>query len=149
MTRPFLAGGLVLDSLGATLSNSSRMCLFSVTSGFIIVQAAFVLCRELPSFVLLFALGEFVLFMISAPITTIILMSVPSQLRPLAFSVQTISIHLFGDVPSPPLAGWIHDNLFHEDDKVRQLLVLDCSFGGELRLVCHAFHVHSLLGLKQ
>lgn len=41
--------------------------------------------------------------------------SVPSGLRPLAMSLMTIAIHLFGDVPSPPLLGWLQGQL--EDGK--------------------------------
>lgn len=33
--------------------------------------------------------------------------SVPTSLRPMAMSLMTISIHLLGDVPSPPLLGWL------------------------------------------
>jgi hypothetical protein len=56
---------------------------------------------------------------LQAPMTRIILLSAPVHLQPLAFSIQTITIHVLGDVPSPPLAGWIHDHILHQGDKVR------------------------------
>lgn len=106
--------------MGSTkASNASLICLVAIAGGFLTVQVAFGLCYQLPIFMLIFAVGEFLLFMIQSPLTTLILLSVPADLRPLAFSVQTITIHVLGDVPSPPLAGWMHDHMFHADDSVR------------------------------
>lgn len=114
------AGGIWLDRLGATSSwNATVVCLVAIAGGAVTVQVAFALCYRLLPFMVLFAAGEFLLFMIQSPLTTLILLSVPTDLRPLAFSVQTISIHVFGDVPAPPAAAWIHDHVFQKDDSVR------------------------------
>jgi hypothetical protein len=114
-----LGGGLILDALGGHARDAAAICFLSCAGGFVLMQAAFRLCFSLVPFVAVFAVGEFVLFLLQSPCTRIILMSVPQHLQPLAFSIQTISIHVFGDVPSPPLAGWIHDQTFHADDIVR------------------------------
>lgn len=37
--------------------------------------------------------------------------SVPTSLRPLGASLTTLSIHLLGDVPSPPLLGMLQSKL--------------------------------------
>ena len=73
--------------------------------------------------------------------TRIILLSAPVHLQPLAFSIQTIMIHVLGDVPSPPLAGWIHDHIFEPDDYVRpQTFPIPSSYTYSLRRKC-VFHV--------
>ena len=33
--------------------------------------------------------------------------TVPTRLRPLAAGMGTVTSHLFGDVPTPPLVGWV------------------------------------------
>ena len=33
--------------------------------------------------------------------------TVPTRLRPLAAGMGTVTSHLFGDVPTPPLTGWV------------------------------------------
>ena len=114
-----LAGGLLLDRLGGAARDAAALCAASCAAGFCILQAAFRLCFSLPAFVAAFAVGETVMFTLQAPVTRIILTAVPPPLQPLALSLQTVAIHVFGDVPSPPLAGWVHDHSFHADDLVR------------------------------
>lgn len=46
-----------------------------------------------------------------APNTAVVLWSVPSRLRPFAMSLQVIVIHVFGDVPSPVLLGWLQERI--------------------------------------
>ncbi len=46
-----------------------------------------------------------------APNTAVVLWSVPARLRPFAMSLQVIVIHVFGDVPSPVLLGWLQERL--------------------------------------
>jgi MFS transporter, Spinster family, sphingosine-1-phosphate transporter len=113
-----LAGGLVLDALGGSETGAAAVCLASCALGFVLLQAAFRLCFTLTSFIVVFACGQFALFMLQAPITRIVLLAVSPDLQPLAFSIQTIAIHVLGDVPSPPLAGLVHDGLFSPDDVV-------------------------------
>jgi len=37
--------------------------------------------------------------------------TVPTRLRPLAAGMGTVTSHLFGDVPTPPLTGWVQGKL--------------------------------------
>ena len=46
-----------------------------------------------------------------APVAALSMWAVPSVLRPLAISLMTVVIHLLGDVPSPPLLGWLQATL--------------------------------------
>jgi Organic Anion Transporter Polypeptide (OATP) family len=137
-----LAGGLVLDALGGSARAAASVCLASCALGFVLLQLAFRVCYTFAPFVAVFAAGELVLFMLQSPITRIILMSVPADLRPLAFGIQTITIHVLGDVPSPPLAGWIHDAVFEADDIVRPAInpcasiSRGCPCGALLALLC-------------
>jgi hypothetical protein len=43
------------------------------------------------------------------PVNAITLWSVPPNQRPFACAMGTVAIHLFGDVPSPPLLGKLQD----------------------------------------
>ena len=42
---------------------------------------------------------------VQAPVAALCMWCVPTDLRPLGVSMMTVSIHLLGDVPSPPLVG--------------------------------------------
>jgi MFS transporter, Spinster family, sphingosine-1-phosphate transporter len=123
-------GGTVLDYAGGGSPAAAGVCVTSVLFGFAFLQIGFLSCRTLWPFVGLFAAGELMLFMVQAPVTRIILLSAPTALQPMAFSVQTISIHVLGDVPSPPLAGWLHDHLFDTDDVVRTSSDSCCTIPG-------------------
>ncbi len=46
-----------------------------------------------------------------APVVAVQMWSVPQQLRALGASLMTVSIHLLGDVPSPPLLGLLQSKL--------------------------------------
>ena len=43
----------------------------------------------------------------AAPVNAVLLWSVPHELRPFALSAAEFAQHLFGDIPSPPLLGWL------------------------------------------
>jgi hypothetical protein len=106
-----LFGGLALDALGSTLSNANLVCGISNLVGLVFVLASFLAARSFTAFIVLFAFGELALFMMQAPVNAIGMWSVPPALRPLAISMVTVSIHLLGDVPSPPLVGAIQSAL--------------------------------------
>jgi hypothetical protein len=106
-----LFGGLALDALGSTLSNANLVCGVSNLVGLVFVLASFLVARSFTAFIVLFAFGELALFMMQAPVNAIGMWSVPPALRPLAISMVTVSIHLLGDVPSPPLVGAIQSAL--------------------------------------
>jgi sugar phosphate permease len=52
---------------------------------------------------------EFAIFMSTSPINVVILQGVPEELRASAMALSIFSIHLLGDLISPPLIGAISD----------------------------------------
>jgi len=56
-------------------------------------------------------LGELMLFASTGPINSAIVNSVPAERRATAVAFSILAIHLLGDVPSPPLIGWVSDML--------------------------------------
>ena len=59
------------------------------------------------AFLFFLAVGESFAFMLQAPINAVVLRSVPTDSRPLACALCTVAVHVFGDVPSPPLFGYL------------------------------------------
>lgn len=55
------------------------------------------------------AVSELLLFASSGPVNAAIVADVPPQLRARAMAASIVAIHLLGDVPSPPLVGWLAD----------------------------------------
>jgi MFS family permease len=62
-------------------------------------------------FLLLLSLAVFFIYGTSAGLTRVIMLTVPTQTRPFAIALQTLGLHLFGDVPSPVVVGAIKDSL--------------------------------------
>ncbi|MBX7105041.1 MAG: MFS transporter [Gemmataceae bacterium] len=52
-------------------------------------------------------LAVFCLFFNTGPTNTVLANVTPSRLRAAGFAVNILIIHILGDVPSPPLMGWI------------------------------------------
>ncbi|KAM1486299.1 hypothetical protein ACFX2I_000514 [Malus domestica] len=105
-----LAGGLILDAVTATIYNAFKLLSVATFLGAIFCFSAFCV-RNLYGFVVLFALGELLVFATQAPVNYVSLRCVTPSLRPLAMAVSTVSIHIFGDVPSSPLAGILQDHV--------------------------------------
>jgi len=84
----------------------------AVVSGLAALPALFSLLAPTP---LLFFIGFGIccvlLFSATAPINAALLQSVPEARRASAMAISIFSIHLFGDLPSPPLVGQISDRL--------------------------------------
>ena len=99
-----LFGGFVVDTFGSTLPNALRTCACAAFAGFIFLEIAF-RCSSFGMFLLFFIAGEMFAFVLQAPINAVVLWSVEPRLRPLACGMTTVIIHLFGDVPTPPLFG--------------------------------------------
>lgn len=103
-----LSGGFILDHMNATIPNA-----FKLLSGATLLGAAFcfsAFCfRSLNVFLLLFAVGELLVFATQAPVNYVCLHSVKPSLRPLSMAISTVAIHVFGDVPSSPLVGVLQD----------------------------------------
>ena len=54
-------------------------------------------------------LAEFFLLINTGPLNAAVVNSVGAHVRSSAIAVNLITIHILGDVPSPPLIGWISD----------------------------------------
>lgn len=103
-----IAGGLFLDYIGPTISNA-----FKLLSGATLIGGAFCFCaflsKKLYGFIPLFSVGELLIFATQGPVNYVALHCVEPSLRPLAMAMCTVSIHIFGDVPSSPLVGVLQD----------------------------------------
>jgi hypothetical protein len=105
-----LDGGFILDRMSATISNAFKILGGATFLGAIFCLSAFCL-RSLYGFMVLFSVGELLIFATQAPVNYVCLHCVPPSLRPLSMAMSTISIHIFGDVPSSPLVGILQDHL--------------------------------------
>ncbi|KAK4476947.1 hypothetical protein RD792_016116 [Penstemon davidsonii] len=105
-----LAGGLVLDRMTATISNAFKLLSFATLFGAIFCFAAFCF-KSLYAFLAFFAIGELLVFATQAPVNFVCLHCVKPSLRPLSMAISTVSIHIFGDVPSSPLVGLLQDHI--------------------------------------
>ncbi|GMI86541.1 hypothetical protein like AT2G22730 [Hibiscus trionum] len=105
-----IAGGFILDRLGSTINHAFILLSGATFVGGISCFSAFCL-RNLYGFLVLFAVGELLLFAAQAPVNFICLHCVKPSLRPLAMAMSTVAIHVFGDVPSSPLFGVVQDHI--------------------------------------
>ncbi|VFQ78252.1 unnamed protein product [Cuscuta campestris] len=105
-----LAGGFVLDRMTSTLSNAFKFLSAATFFGAIFCFAAFFF-KSLYAFIAFFAIGELLVFSTQGPVNFVCLHSVKPSLRPLSMAMSTVSIHIFGDVPSSPLVGVLQDHV--------------------------------------
>ncbi|GMJ08093.1 hypothetical protein like AT2G22730 [Hibiscus trionum] len=105
-----LSGGFILDRMSATISNAFILLSGATFLGAIFCFIAFCF-RGLYGFIVLFAVGELLVFATQAPVNYVSLHCVEPSLRPLSMAISTVSIHIFGDVPSSPLVGVLQDNI--------------------------------------
>lgn len=105
-----LAGGFVLDHMTSTLSNAFKFLSAATFFGAIFCFAAFFF-KSLYAFLAFFAIGELLVFSTQGPVNFVCLHSVKPGLRPLSMAMSTVSIHIFGDVPSSPLVGVLQDHV--------------------------------------
>ncbi|GMJ03873.1 hypothetical protein like AT2G22730 [Hibiscus trionum] len=105
-----ISGGFILDRMGATISNAFILLSGATFLGAIFCFSAFCF-RSLYGFIVLFAVGELLVFATQAPVNYVCLHCVKPSLRPLSMAISTVSIHIFGDVPSSPLVGVLQDHI--------------------------------------
>lgn len=105
-----LAGGLILDKMSSTISNAFKILSGATFLGAIFCLVAF-LFKGLFGFIILFSVGELLIFATQAPVNYVSLRCVKPSLRPLSMAISTVSIHIFGDVPSAPLVGVLQDHI--------------------------------------
>ncbi|XP_007047669.2 PREDICTED: probable sphingolipid transporter spinster homolog 2 [Theobroma cacao] len=105
-----ISGGFILDRMSATISHAFILLSGATFLGAIFCFLAFCL-RSLYGFIVLFAVGELLVFATQAPVNYVCLHCVKPSLRPLSMAISTVSIHIFGDVPSSPLVGVLQDHV--------------------------------------
>ncbi|KAJ4714629.1 Major facilitator superfamily [Melia azedarach] len=105
-----ISGGFILDRMSATIPNAFKLLSAATFLGAIFCLSAFCL-RSLYGFIALFSLGELLIFATQAPVNYVCLHCVKPSLRPLSMAISTVSIHIFGDVPSSPLVGVFQDHV--------------------------------------
>lgn len=105
-----VSGGLILDRVGATIPNAFKLLSGATFLGAIFCFSAFCM-KSLSAFIALFSVGELLVFATQAPVNYVCLQSVKPSLRPLSMAISTVSIHIFGDVPSSPLVGVLQDHV--------------------------------------
>ncbi|KAM3368722.1 hypothetical protein ACQJBY_016938 [Aegilops geniculata] len=105
-----LAGGFILDKIDSTISNAFKLLSGATFLGAIFCFGAFCF-KSLYGFIPFFSVGELLVFATQAPVNYICLHSVKPSLRPLSMAMSTVSIHIFGDVPSSPFVGFIQDQI--------------------------------------
>ncbi|XP_042412437.1 probable sphingolipid transporter spinster homolog 2 [Zingiber officinale] len=103
-----LAGGFILDFVDSTISNAFKLLSGATFLGAIFCFSAFCF-KSLYGFIAFFSIGEILVFATQAPVNYICLHCVNPSLRPLSMAMSTVSIHIFGDVPSSPLVGVLQD----------------------------------------
>ncbi|KAL9229509.1 hypothetical protein vseg_004969 [Gypsophila vaccaria] len=103
-----LSGGYILDHIDATISNAFKLLSGATLLGAIFCFSAFCF-SNLYVYLVLFAIGELLVFATQAPVNYVCLHSVKPSLRPLSMAISTVAIHIFGDVPSAPLVGVLQD----------------------------------------
>jgi MFS family permease len=87
-----------------------KICATGSAVGAPIAAACFLSPTANVFFALVF-LAIFFLFLNTSPINAVILQAVPNELRASAMALSIFSIHVFGDLWSPPLVGLLADNL--------------------------------------
>lgn len=101
-----LLGGYVVDSRGSSLATALRTSALAALIGFVFLEIAFA-CNSFAAFIVLLLIGQTFAFALQAPVNAVVLWSVAPRLRPLACSMTTVIIHVFGDVPTPPIFGHV------------------------------------------
>ncbi|KAK2987428.1 hypothetical protein RJ640_018565 [Escallonia rubra] len=105
-----LAGGYVLDLMTCTISNAFKLLSAATFFGAIFCFSAFCF-KSLYVFLALFSIGELLVFATQGPVNYVSLHTVKPSMRPLSMAMSTVSIHIFGDVPSSPLVGVLEDQI--------------------------------------
>lgn len=103
-----LAGGYILDRMHSTITNAFKLLSAATFFGAAFCFGAFCF-KNLYGFIALFSIGELLVFATQGPVNYVCLHSVKPSLRPLSMAMSTVSIHIFGDVPSSPLVGVLQD----------------------------------------
>ena len=106
--------GTFIGGFAATIWHKRNPAAYAWVLGLSVLAAApvsagaFLATSQTTSMIFLGA-AMFLLFLGAGPVNTLILESVPPNLRASAMALSIFLIHLFGDVPSPLMVGWLSD----------------------------------------
>ncbi|XP_047314554.1 probable sphingolipid transporter spinster homolog 2 [Impatiens glandulifera] len=93
-----------------TIPNAFKLLSTATFFGAVFCFSAFCF-KNMYVFLVLFSIGEMLVFSIQGPVNYISLHCVKPSMRPIALAMSTVSIHIFGDVPSSPLVGVLQDSI--------------------------------------
>jgi len=109
-----IIGGFAVDRISTNQTGQKnrdellKQILYQITFGFIMSSLALAADSPFVFFLFLF-LGACAIFMVSSGINMLLMWTVPKVYRPMASALTVLAIHLFGDVPSPIIIGFISD----------------------------------------
>ena len=99
------------------MANAAYLCALGSLIGGLLCMGAFVFdASQKVGFFVTFGLGSAIVFSATGPVNSAIIWVVQvKKLKPslqsLAMSMSTVGVHVFGDVPSPPIVGLIQDQI--------------------------------------
>ncbi len=137
--------GTLLGGFAATAwqrRNSAGYAWLLCVSVFLAVPASLgaFLCSNMVTSMCLLATSMFLLFLPTGPINTLIIESVPVNLRASAMALSIFMIHFFGDMWSPEIVGRLADAWGHDLRKGVLILPVMLLIGGTLWLVLAVLH---------
>ena len=102
-----LAGGWIADRLRGRIAHADLwVCAGSMVLACPLVAVA-ILAEAARLYMPAIAAAELLLFVSTGPVNTAIVEAVEPSVRGRAMGASIVAIHLLGDVPSPPLIGWL------------------------------------------
>jgi MFS family permease len=102
-----LAGGWIADRLRGRIAHADLwVCAGSMLLACPLVAVA-ILAEAARLYMPAIAAAELLLFVSTGPVNTAIVEAVEPSVRGRAMGASIVAIHLLGDVPSPPLIGWL------------------------------------------
>jgi MFS family permease len=123
------SGGYVLDLVGSSVRNGMILGAVSMALASCVILVAFLTASSFLVFCVVFSIGEFLLFFVQAPSNALILWSVPRDERAIAVSLSVVCMHVLGDVPGPPLMGFIQQHVTNEWRFTMSLAVIIIAVG--------------------
>nr|XP_043628329.1 probable sphingolipid transporter spinster homolog 2 [Erigeron canadensis] len=105
-----LGGSIILDRMNSTVSNAFKLLSATTFFGAIFCTSAFCF-SNLYVFMVLYVIGEIFGLAATVPVNFVNLHTVKPSLRPLAMAMLTVSVRIFGAVPSTPLVGILQDKV--------------------------------------
>ncbi|GMH39494.1 hypothetical protein BSKO_07392 [Bryopsis sp. KO-2023] len=106
-----MLGGLLMDKLGSSIPMSLSMAGVALMVAITFLIPALMVAKKFSYFVAPFSVSTIFIFSVQAPVNAVLLWTVPGDQRALGAAMTLVSVHLFGDVPSPAAYGALLDSL--------------------------------------